>query len=201
MKDKSKPGRRDALKTIVMGAGGLSALPILGQAQPAQAAAAALPGTAANVNAEWKPLFFDEHQNQMVIAITDLIIPATDTPGAKAALVNRYIDLLYSEEPPETKQELIDGLSWLDGRAMVELKKPFADLTEVQQTELLSRLADPENTNVNDRPGVEFFKLIKDLTIFGYYTSEIGMDKELKYGGDTYNTSFPGACKQPEHYT
>ncbi len=200
MKDKSKPGRRDALKTIVMGAGGLSALPILGQAQPAPAAPAAWPEKTAAAAAEWKPSFFDEHQNEMIITLTDIIIPATDTPGAKAALVNRYIDLLYNEETPEKKKEFIDGLSWLDGRALVELKKPFADLTIVQQTELLARLADPENSNVNDRPGIQFFNLIKELTIFGYYTSEIGMDQELKYGGDTYHTSFPGACKHPGHH-
>lgn len=43
------------------------------------------------------------------------------------------------------------------------------------------------------------FSLIKELTIFGYYTSKIGLDEELRYQGDTYNTSFPGACTHPEH--
>jgi len=41
----------------------------------------------------WKPLFLDAHQNETLIVLSDLILPATDTPGAKEALVNRYIDL------------------------------------------------------------------------------------------------------------
>ncbi|HUZ47047.1 MAG TPA: gluconate 2-dehydrogenase subunit 3 family protein [Terriglobia bacterium] len=195
MKDNPNPGRRDALKTIVMGAGGLT---IIGQAQPARAAAPSA-AEAAEVQAVWKPLFFDEHQNETLITLTDLIIPATDTPGAKAALVNRYIDLLYNEEKPETQKQLIDGLGWLDGRSMSEYSQPFVRLAEAQQTAILKRLADPANSNPDDRRGIEFFHRIKELTLFGYYTSEIGLDQELQYGGDTYHTSFPGACTHPEH--
>ena len=54
--------------------------------------------------AEWKPLFLDEHQNETLIVLSDLIIPATDTPGAKEALVNRYIDLVMAAETPEKQQ-------------------------------------------------------------------------------------------------
>jgi hypothetical protein len=63
----------------------------------------ALPvGWAQNVaKPDWKPLFLDQHQNDTVIALTEAIIPATDTPGAKAALVNRYIDLFRPRDPAE----------------------------------------------------------------------------------------------------
>ncbi|MCL5670009.1 MAG: gluconate 2-dehydrogenase subunit 3 family protein [Acidobacteria bacterium] len=47
--------------------------------------------------------------------------------------------------------------------------------------------------------GVEAFTFIKELAIFGYYTSKVGLDEELRYQGDTYNTSFRGACTHPEH--
>ncbi len=49
----------------------------------------------------WKPKFFDEHQNDTVMVLSDLIIPATDTPGAKEALANRYIDLVLAAEKPD----------------------------------------------------------------------------------------------------
>ena len=199
MKDNTDQGRREALKTIVMGAGGLTTLPILGQAEPAQASQTTPGGDAVEPGAGWKPLFFDEHQNETLVTLTDLIIPATDTPGAKAALVNRYLDLLYNEEEPETQMELIEGIAWLDGRSLSQHGKPFVRLAEEQQIAMLEPLADPTNSNPEDLRGVEFFQLIKELTIFGYYTSKIGLDQELQYGGDTYNPSFPGACTHPEH--
>jgi len=197
-------GRRDALKTLVMGAGGLTTLPILGQAQSATASMAAMvmPAEAdatAQSGANWKPLFFDEHQNETLIALTDLIIPATDTPGAKAALVNRYLDLKYNEEIAERQAEIIQALAWFDGRSLSVHGKAFVALTKEEQTALLEPLADSSNSNPEDQPGVKFFAFIKELTIFGYYTSKIGLDEELRYQGDTYNTSFPGACTHPEH--
>lgn len=192
-------GRRGVLKTLVMGAGGLTTLPILGQAQPSPAAAVGVPADATQSGANWKPQFFDAHQNETLITLTDLIIPATDTPGAKAALVNRYLDLLYNEESGENQQEIIQALAWFDGRSLSLHNKPFISLTKAQQTELLKPLADPSKARPEDEAGVKAFDFIKEVTIFGYYTSKIGLDEELRYQGDTYNTSFPGACTHPEH--
>lgn len=197
------PGRRDALKKMALGAGA-AWFPILGQAvTPAMARAAeAHPGMAtAESAAAWKPLFFDEHQNSTVEALTDLIIPATDTPGAKAAMVNRYIDLLMSDEEPDKQKNFYQGLAWLDARCIATHGAPFAKLTTEQQTTLLEQLADPNNSKPKDKPGVRFFQEIKGLTIFGYYTSRIGMEQELHYGGDEFHTKFPGACTHPEHQT
>src|SRR5579863_4327755 len=103
------PSRRGALKKIALGAGAVTTLPIFGQAtsegrqaRPASPAGMAemLPGehTTPISHPNWKPVFFDEHQNETVIALTELIIPQTDTPGAKAALVNRFIDLMLNDE-------------------------------------------------------------------------------------------------------
>ena len=195
----AKRGRREALKAIVAGAGSLTTLPILGQAQPAPTVQPATGATAAEAEAGWKPVFFDDHQNETVVALTELIIPQTDTPGAKAALVNRYLDLKYHEEESEKQKELINGLAWLDGRSLSRHSKPFVRLSQEEQIAMLDPLADLENSNPEDQAGVKFFHLIKELTIFGYYTSEIGLDRELQYGGDTYNASFPGACTHPEH--
>jgi glucoside 3-dehydrogenase (cytochrome c) hitch-hiker subunit len=202
--DEANRGRRGVLKTLVMGAGGLTTLPILGQSEPAFTATASMgmpadSDAAAQAGVNWKPQFFDAHQNETLIALTDLIIPATDTPGAKAALVNRYVDLRYNEESSENQQKIIQALAWFDGRSLALHNKPFVSLGEAQRTELLKPLADPEKALPEDEAGVKAFSLIKGLTIFGYYTSKIGLDEELQYQGDTYNTSFPGACTHPEH--
>ena len=197
-------GRRGALKKIALGAGGVVSLPILGQsaASPSGAHAAHQhPGghAATSADANWKPLFFDDHQNETVIAVTDLIIPQTDTPGAKAAQVNRYIDLVLSEEEPAKQKRFIEGLAWIEARSRKLHGKPFVRLTPEEQTALLVPLADPGNKDPEDRPGVEFFQEIKDMTIFAYYTSEIGMNQELEYCGDDYHADYPGACTHPEH--
>jgi hypothetical protein len=55
-------------------------------------------------------------QNDAVIALTELIIPATDTPGAKAALVNRFVDHVLSTADTKESSEFIRGLAWLDDR-------------------------------------------------------------------------------------
>src|SRR2546422_5750167 len=89
-------GRREALRRVVAGAGASAALPALGAAAAKPAATmphASMPEAPALGSAEppdpslsaadWKPKFFDEHQNKTVIVLSDLIIPETDTPGAK----------------------------------------------------------------------------------------------------------------------
>ena len=196
------PGRREALKKMALGA---AWFPILGQpVTPAREQAAQMHAAgmkAAETAADWKPLFFDAHQNATVEALTDLIIPATDTPGAKAALVNRYIDLLLNEEDPDRQKNFYQGLAWLDARCVSAHGAPFRELAAEQQTALLEQLADPNNSKPEDKPGVRFFEEIKGLTIFGYYTSRIGMEQELKYGGDDFHSEFPGACTHSEHQT
>jgi glucoside 3-dehydrogenase (cytochrome c) hitch-hiker subunit len=197
-------GRRSALKKLALGGAGIY-FPILGQAvTPAMARAAHLHPAGPDApppDPNWKPLFLDEHQNETVIALADLIIPATDTPGAKDALVNRYIDLVLNEDTEDRKRRFIEGLAWIDGRCLERHGKPFTALTADEQSELLTSLADPANRDPRDKPGVEFFGEIKDYTIFAYYTSKIGMEQELQYAGDDYHTDFPGACTHPEHQT
>ncbi len=203
-------GRRKALKKLAMGASAATVFPILGQAAPARdgrAAHAAMTGHGSMEMASappipdpnWKPLFFDAHQNETVIALTELIIPATDTPGAKDALVNRTIDLFLNDDEADAQREFIEGLSWIDGRAMKLHGKPFAALTGEQQTAILEPLSDPANRNPEDLAGVKFFQVMKDATLFGYYTSQMGLEQELHYSGDEYNDSFLGACTHPEH--
>lgn len=196
-------GRRKALRTIAAGAGAATLLPVLSEARPSPSpCGCGETNTAAAVtppDANWKPIFFDPHQNEMVIALTDLIIPATDTPGAREALVNRCIDLFMNEEETDVQQKFVEGLNWIDSRSLTAHGRPFTALSASQQTALLDPLSNIENGNPADQPGVQFFQDVKEWTIFGYYTSQIGLEQELQYGGDTYNESFPGACNHPEH--
>jgi glucoside 3-dehydrogenase (cytochrome c) hitch-hiker subunit len=128
----------------------------------------------------------DPHQNATVVALSDAILPATDTPGAKAALVNEFIDLLLAEwYGPEERDRLLAGLADVDTRARAAFGKDFLDGTPDEQSALLVVL-DDETARWNARPEATrgpqpFYRQLKWLTLFGYYTSEIGAVQEQHY--------------------
>lgn len=199
------PSRRDMLKRIAQGAVATT-LPVVGRLSITPAMAHGARNHSGRTGSpapdpDWKPLFLDEHQNELVEVLTELIIPETDTPGAKAALVNRFIDLTLNEEDPSKQRRFIEGLAWIDARSARLYGKPFLRASVEQQVALLAPLADPGNKNPEELPGVEFFEEFKDLTVLGYYTSKVGMEQELERGGDDYHAEFPGACTHPEHQT
>ena len=202
-------GRREALRRVVAGAGASAALPALGAAAAKPAATmphASMPEAPALGSAEppdpslsaadWKPKFFDEHQNKTVIVLSDLIIPETDTPGAKAAYANRFIDLLLSVEAPEKQKQYLEALGWLDGYCLTNFGSPFVTLGPAQQNEMLGLLTRPSN-DARISYGVKLFSLVKQSIVWAYYSSEIGTLKELKYETNPFQPEFPG-CKHPE---
>jgi len=111
-------------------------LAISGQHAAHRAAAAppAAPATA------WTPKVLNPHQNELVIAASELIIPATDTPGATAAQVNRYIDEVLAEAKPADRDAFLQGLAWLDMRSEARFNKQFVNALSEQQIELLQAL-------------------------------------------------------------
>jgi len=132
----------------------------------------------------------DPHQNATVVTIGDLIIPETDTPGAKAARVNEFIDLIVAEwYDQEEKSTFLTGLADVDRRSQSSFSKDFVDCSEKQQIQILNDL--DEQSRVESAPTVRhrarntaaeekpFFSMIKQLTLIGYYTSEIGFVQEL----------------------
>ena len=119
-------------------------------------------------------------QSELVATISELIIPETDTPGARAARVNEFADLMLDEwYPLEDMDRFMAGLADVDQRAQAGHGDDFVDLSEEQQTELLKELESEAMSASSDDPA--FFNMIKELTLTGYYTSEIGATQELKY--------------------
>ena len=149
-----------------------------------QLAAVAAPGSAlaqVSTTPDWKPELFDAHQNDTVVVLSELIIPATDTPGAKAALVNRWMDRILAAGPQEQRDAFLSGLAWLDGHAIAQHQKPFLRLTEAQQVEILKSI------DGGSGPGAQFFRMAKGLTSRIYYATEIGL-RELNKGGRVPST-------------
>ena len=151
------------------------------------AAAAAVPFLGA---ADWKPAVFTAQQNDTVVALIDLIIPATDTPGAKAAQVNRYIDLLLQAGPAAERDRFLRGLKVLDEESTRREKAAFVKLAPAKQTTLLEAL---EAEGKGD--GYAFFRMAKSMTARIYFETEAGF-KELNKQG----VPKTWACNHPEHH-
>jgi hypothetical protein len=138
------------------------------------------------------------HQNDTVVTMIDQIIPATDTPGAKAARVNEFIDVILTEwANDEERRNFLSGLADVDKQSNTLFGKSFADASPDQQLALLRSLdeaaaviraksehktrppqwkAEGRDLQMQD----DFFTVFKRMTVHGYYTSEIGFSQELK---------------------
>jgi hypothetical protein len=193
--------RRRALRTLAGSAVGVAAsatwvesLSALAQ-QEAHAHAAA--GAVAAPLQDWTPRVFSAKQNEMVIALTELIIPQTETPGAKATLVNRFIDGVLERAQPADREPFLRGLTWMDERSMALVKKDFLAASVADQTALLTRVSN-DGPSADDRPGADFFQAIKSMTITGYYTTEVGLHQELGDDGQLFQVQYKG-CDHPDH--
>ena len=130
--------------------------------------------------ADWKPEFLDEHQNETLIALGDLIIPETDTPGAKKALCNRFIDLVLKAETRETQQSFLNSLAFFDGESIRRYGKAFIYLAPELQNEFLEFIAYPHNLEswgetADTTSGHNHFSTVKDWVSKSFYSSEAGM--------------------------
>ena len=176
--------RREALKLLLAG-GVLPAVPhdLLGFFRDAHPASS------------YSLRTLNPHQNDTVVAMIDQIIPETDTPGAKAARVNEFIDVILTEwAVDEERKDFLDGLAGVDKQSNELFAKNFVDASHAQQLALLRTLDESiaaqrarrrrhGNTIPEDRDRQlrgDFFAVFKGITLHGYYTSEIGFTQELK---------------------
>ncbi len=183
--------------------GGVAALEPEAQAQkalPGQTADgrehpnAAMPDLSA---ADWKPIFLDAHQDATLAALADAIIPETDTPGAKAAQVHRFLDLLLAAEPPDRQRSFLHSLSYLDGESLTRYGSPFIGLAPAMRHELLEFFAYPMGSSqwtgrsVEGGDGHAHFENLKGWITEAFYTSEVGM-KSLGWDGQVIHGPMKG---------
>jgi Gluconate 2-dehydrogenase subunit 3 len=134
------------------------------------------------------------HLNDTVMAMVDQIIPATETPGAKGARVNEFIDVILTEwATPEERSRFLDGLAGIDKESQQLFGKNFAEASATQQltqlraiddATLAGRVARAHHGNTVPEPDAQlkgdFWEVFKRITVHGYYTSEVGFTQELK---------------------
>ncbi|HEY7055332.1 MAG TPA: gluconate 2-dehydrogenase subunit 3 family protein [Vicinamibacterales bacterium] len=192
--------RRQALRTLGTVAVGVATSPGWVDSLTAVSRQHAEAGTAqaAAAVADWKPRILTTHQNETVVTLTELIIPETDTPGAKATLVNRFVDAVLADASSTDRESFVRGLAWIDERSRALFEKEFVSAASTDQATLLTRLSAADNPEKEAAIGLEFFEAIKSMTINGYYTTEIGLRRELGDSGQLFQAVSQG-CDHPEH--
>ena len=171
--------RREMIK---LGAGAAIAVTLLG-----------LDGrTVAQAAQDKAPLFFTKEEFALVDELTELIIPTDEhSPGARAAQVASYLDFRLSEScEEEPKTVWRQGLKLIEQVSQEMHGKSFLEASQEQRIALLTRISQNEAEPV--KPEEVFFNELKSSTADAYYSSKIGIHKEMEYKGNTYLKEFVG---------
>ncbi len=212
----SAPGidRREMVRRLLGGMGAGFALPAIASSHPIHKhlgdAAALAEAEAKAAAAEWTPEFLDSHQNETLIVLAERIVP-----NSTKAQVNRFVDLLLTVDSSENQKKFISSLSAFEAESLGRHARPFKDLTEEQQIQILTAASteksgrpegkgdwswfDVPAKEAGEPPRVtlrDHFENIKGWVVGAFYSSEIGM-RELGWTGQVAWDSFPG-CQHPE---
>jgi gluconate 2-dehydrogenase gamma chain len=116
----------------------------------------------------YRPQFFSPSEYATVERLTEIIIP-----GAKEAGVAEFIDFMVANDS-EVQYNFRTGLTWLDAHSERSEGKRFVELAAERQTALVEPLAYKAKARSGEEDGRKFFSLVREFTVTGYYTSEIG---------------------------
>ncbi len=125
----------------------------------------------------YRPQFFSDPEYAMVEKLAEIIIPNDGTPGAKEAGVAEFVDFMVWSDP-EVQYPFRMGLTWLNAHSERVLGKKFLELSADQQISVLEPLGFKDKSRPGEEDGRRFFALMREFTVTGFYTSEMGF-KEL----------------------
>jgi glucoside 3-dehydrogenase (cytochrome c) hitch-hiker subunit len=165
---------------------------LMGGAISAPAVLGVLNGCSPKPGAGWQPAFLSKEEGAIVADIADLIVPRTDTPGAREVGVPAFIDVILKDAYPSDDQaRFVSGLKDFDSEAQRVHGKPFLELSQAQRLAFLQQMhdtaADAERAQAEERdvPASErkrpFVLMMKELTLLGFFTSQVGATQVLQY--------------------
>jgi hypothetical protein len=132
-----------------------------------------------------KPAFLDAGQISLLNEVGETILPATATPGAKAAQVGSFMAVMVRDcYPPADQKVFLAGLDKLEEACKKQHGKDFMACDAAQRTSLLTALDNEQKAfTANQRKDdpSHYFRMMKQLTLLGFFTSEVGATKALRY--------------------
>jgi hypothetical protein len=138
---------------------------------------------------------FDEAQIALLDEIAETLLPATHTPGAKEAKTGSFMALMVTDAyGPTERQVFLDGMRGMDTAMRKAHRVSFMEATPTQRLELLTVLdidqkrvmdardvADRGHASMGDGPAIPYFRMMKELAMLGFFTSEVGCTRVLRY--------------------
>lgn len=129
--------------------------------------------------------FLSPDQVHFLDEVGETILPTTKTPGAKAAQVGQFMAVMVRDcYAPADQQIFLHGLSQLDAACRKKSGKAFLASTPAERAALLTDLDQEQKTYSATQPKTapnHYFRMIKQLTLLGYFTSEVGATQALRY--------------------
>ena len=120
---------------------------------------------------------FTPPQRALMTALSERVMPTTDTPGAIAAGVPEFIEKLLADWAlPADRVPILAGLDAIEARSRADYSVAGAEATPEQQDALLTLAMEDKLPG-----GREFFDKFRQLVITGYFTSDVGITQERKY--------------------
>jgi gluconate 2-dehydrogenase gamma chain len=171
--------RREALKRVAW---------LMGGTVSASAILAIQKGYSATTPAGRKPSILTPPQMSIVSAVSEVMIPRTDTPGAIDVGVPRFIGLMLEDVCTQKDREhYLAGLADFDAAAHTEQGKEFLALEPTHQVALVRRfhdaavIEDQRAARLREDLQRPFILMTKELTLLGFFTSEAGATQVLQY--------------------
>jgi hypothetical protein len=162
--------RREAMRRVALMMGGTFFVPDF-----ADALNNLIPN---NVDFAWT-----KAQEVLIAEIADTIIPTTNTPGAKAAGVDKFILKMMADcYEKEVSAKFMTDILKTDADAQTTFKKSFAECNTAERTQLL-KVVEAEFSAARQKKlkDLNYWGIMKELTMLGYFTSEIGCTQALRY--------------------
>ncbi|MCY4561829.1 MAG: gluconate 2-dehydrogenase subunit 3 family protein [Flavobacteriaceae bacterium] len=132
-----------------------------------------------------KQQYFEESEINMITMLAELILPPNEKGTIQQAKVPEFIEFMAKDYEP-FQITLRGGLMWLNNYCNRNYGTSFVNSSSDQQRQLLDQIAYPDLDAEEQRFEVEFFSLMRNLVVTGYFTSEVGI-KELGYVGNKPN--------------
>lgn len=117
--------------------------------------------------------------------VAETIIPTTNTPGAKAAKVGAFMNVMVTDcYEPKDQKIFTEGIALIDESSKALFGKTFMEISPEQRTRLLNQVnkeLKAYNDTKQEKDPNHYFGMMKQLTLLGYFTSEVGATQALRY--------------------